>query len=97
MNALGYCTRLARLFFNYTRKAISLPYLPVRLWIEMTSDCNYQCVMCPNKDLKNEDRGFIDMALFRKIVDEIPGFACEINLAHRWESLLLPQAAEAIL
>jgi len=96
MNALGYWTRLARLFFNYTRKAISLPYLPVRLWIELTSDCNYQCVMCPNKDLKNEDRGFMDMALFRKIVDEISGFAFEINLAHRGESLLHPQVVEAI-
>jgi len=45
--------------------------------------------MCPNKDLKKEDKGFMDFDLYKKIVDESRDFIFEINLAHRGESLML--------
>jgi radical SAM protein with 4Fe4S-binding SPASM domain len=52
--------------------------------------------MCPNKDLKKEDKGFMDFDLYKKIVDESRDFIFEINLAHRGESLMHPQLIEAI-
>jgi radical SAM protein with 4Fe4S-binding SPASM domain len=52
--------------------------------------------MCPNKDLGKTDKGYMDMALFKKIVDEAAPFVFDINLAHRGESLLHPQIIEAI-
>lgn len=96
MTRLNYWTRLLRLFYHYKRKSIKLPYMPVRLWVELTSDCNFSCVMCPNKDLKKEDRGIMPLELYKKIVDESAEWVFEINLAHRGESLLNPHIPEMI-
>lgn len=96
MNSLKYWLRLVKLFYHYRKKSTKLPYLPVRLWVELTSYCNYKCVMCPNKDLKKEDKGFMEIELFKKIVDEAQDFIFDINLAHRGESMLHPQLIEAI-
>lgn len=96
MNTPRYWFRLARLFYHYKRKSKRLPYMPVRMWVELTSDCNYRCVMCPNKDLDSLDRGLMDFDLYKKIIDEAAGAVFEINLAHRGESLLHPQVVQAI-
>jgi radical SAM protein with 4Fe4S-binding SPASM domain len=47
--------------------------------------------MCPNKELPKAQKGFMDFALFRKIVDEVKGFAFDVHLLHRGESLLHPE------
>jgi len=96
MKSLAYWRRLARLFYHFRKKSSQLPYLPVRLWIELTSHCNLQCLMCPNKKLKKEDKGFMDFGLYRKIIDEAAAFAFDVNLAHRGESLLYPDIIKAI-
>jgi len=87
----AYYRRLTSIFWNYKRKRTRLPYLPTRLWIEPTSVCNLRCVMCPNKDLPKAQKGFMDFALFRKIVDEVKDFAFDVHLLHRGESLLHPE------
>ncbi len=96
MNLFDYWHRLIRLYFHYRKKSKSLPYLPIRLWVELTSLCNYRCIMCPNKDLEKKDKGYMDFDLYRKIIDEAREFIFDINLAHRGESLLYPRLAEAI-
>lgn len=53
--------------------------------------------MCPNKDLKKEDRGYMDETLYNKIIDEACHFVFDINLAHRGESLLHPRLVDMIL
>lgn len=90
MTKAGYYRRLARIYRAYERRAPVLPYLPLRLWIEPTTSCNLRCVMCPNKELPPEGRGSMDPDLFRKVVAEADGFAHEVNLTHRGESLLHP-------
>jgi radical SAM protein with 4Fe4S-binding SPASM domain len=90
VSSIRYYRRLLQVFSNYKRKKTVLPYLPVRLWVETTSICNLRCVMCPNKDLKKEEKGFMDPALFRKIIDEARGFILDANLIHRGEGLLHP-------
>jgi len=87
----SYYRRLASVFWSYKRKRTRLPYLPLRLWIEPTSVCNLRCVMCPNKELTKDQKGFMDFALFRKIVDEVKDFAFDVHLLHRGESLLHPE------
>jgi radical SAM protein with 4Fe4S-binding SPASM domain len=52
--------------------------------------------MCPNKDLAKTNKGFMDMELYKKIVDESSPQIFDINLAHRGESLLHPEVVEAI-
>jgi radical SAM protein with 4Fe4S-binding SPASM domain len=88
---IHYYRRLWQVFLSYKRKRTKLPYLPVRLWVEATSICNLRCVMCPNKDLKKEDKGFMDFGLFRKIIDEASRFVFDVNLIHRGEGLLHPE------
>jgi MoaA/NifB/PqqE/SkfB family radical SAM enzyme len=46
--------------------------------------------MCPNKDLKKEEKGYMDFTLFKKIIDEASTFVIDANLLHRGESLLHP-------
>ena len=96
MSLFSYWKRLIRLFYHYRKKSTELPYWPVRLWVELTSHCNYRCIMCPNKDLDKTDKGYMEMELYTKIVDEASPFIFDINLAHRGESLLHPQVIEAI-
>ena len=90
MTRLDYYRRLAKIFAAYKKKKVELDYLPVRLWIEPTSYCNLNCIMCPNKSLPKEKKGFMEFGLFRKIIDEARHFAFDVNLLHRGESLLHP-------
>lgn len=96
MRRIGYYRTLFRIFLDYKRKKISLSSLPLRLWVEIVSTCNLKCVMCPNKDLPENDRGFMDFELFKKIIDEANEFVSEVNLYHRGESLLHPEIEEMI-
>jgi radical SAM protein with 4Fe4S-binding SPASM domain len=89
-NTMRYYRRLASVFRSYKKKRTRLPTLPLRLWIEPTSVCNLRCVMCPNKDLEKAQKGYMDFAIFKKIVDEASRFAFDVNLHHRGESLLHP-------
>ncbi len=91
MTRLRYYQRLWQVFLSYKRKEVRLSYLPARLWVETTSICNLRCVMCPNKNLRKEEKGFMDFVLFRKIIDEAREFVFDINLIHRGEGLLHPE------
>ena len=42
------------------------------LYIEPTSHCNLECVMCSRRNWKNETKGHMEVSLFDKIVNEIP-------------------------
>jgi len=90
MNSWKYYLRLAQLFASYRTKKTKLSYMPVRVWVEPTSNCNLKCIMCPNKDLPKEKKGFMDWALYQKIIDEVSQFTFDIHLLHRGESLLHP-------
>ncbi|MEW6455126.1 MAG: radical SAM protein [Acidobacteriota bacterium] len=93
---LKYYYILLKIFFSYKRKKNTLRYFPIRFWIELASPCNLKCVMCPNKDLPLEDQGYMDMELFKKIVDEISPFSFDVSLIHRGESFLHPQLIDMI-
>lgn len=64
--------------------------------IEPTNHCSYSCMMCPRSTKMTRPLGFMDMDLFRSIIDEITTFSepvrsKEIELFHFGESLLHPQ------
>ncbi|MBN1938929.1 MAG: radical SAM protein, partial [Candidatus Aminicenantes bacterium] len=96
MKRLRYYRRLSRILRAYKAKTTRLPYMPIRLWIEPTSVCNLACVMCPNKDLPKEQKGFMDLGLFKKIVDEAKDFVFDVHLLHRGESLIHPEFFEMV-
>lgn len=69
--------------------------------IEPTNSCPYTCVMCPRTNKMTRKTGFMDMSLYRKIIDEVSTFkepvrSKEIELFHFGESLLHPQLDEMI-
>ena len=87
---------LARIFWDYQRRKIICPHLPTRLWIESTDMCNLKCIMCLNKSVPAEKKGFMDLDLYKKIIDEIGVYAHDICLSHRGEPLMHPDIFEMI-
>ncbi len=65
--------------------------------IELTNRCPMKCVMCPRTNHMTRDLGFMDISLFKKIIDELaavnPSFHHDrvVWLHHFGESLLHPQ------
>lgn len=56
---------------------------------ELTNRCNLNCIMCPvNRDMRRK-KGFMDVKLFKKIIDENPQLYCTV-LYFRGKSLLHP-------
>ncbi|NQT90547.1 MAG: radical SAM protein, partial [Candidatus Omnitrophica bacterium] len=93
----SYLTKMKRASGQYRKRLGRCPQLPVRLWIEPTNRCNLKCIMCPNADPpKDAKYGDMDMALYRKLIDEAAGFAIDINLFARGESLLHKDIFEMI-
>jgi len=93
---LKYYQRLVALYRSYRRRDSVVPAPPLRLWVELSSRCNLRCPACPNKDLPAEHKGDMDWPLFKKVIDQARDFAFEINLHHRGESLLHPEAGRYI-
>ena len=96
MNKLKRSQRLLQIAYNYWRKNEKLNYLPIRLWVEITSTCNLRCIMCPQSDPSSIERGFMDFGLFKKVIDELKSSVYDVNLHHRGESLLHPQLPQMI-
>jgi len=89
--------RLVQITSSYwLLKQRQVDYPPYRLWIEPTNRCNIQCTMCPNKDFKKEELGFMDFDLYKNIIDQSSGWVHDVNLHHRGEPLLHPQLPEMV-
>lgn len=72
------------------------PPLPRRLELELSSACNLRCTYCPRRYLPDIS-AFMDLELFRRIVDEMAPHPETILVLHRrGESLLHPRLAECL-
>ncbi|MGH2369466.1 MAG: radical SAM/SPASM domain-containing protein, partial [Chloroflexota bacterium] len=81
--------RTLRFLYHWMRGSTVLPYPPLKLHLEPTSVCNLRCPMCPQAiDAVKGNNGYIDLDLYKKIVDEAKDYALEINLFFRGEPLL---------
>jgi len=86
---LNHIIRLCDIYWSYAvKKAQKIKYMPYRLWIEPTSLCNLKCIMCPNKSLPRDQKGMMDVELFKKVIDEAKDFVHDVNIHHRGEALL---------
>jgi radical SAM protein with 4Fe4S-binding SPASM domain len=89
--------RTAQFLYHWMRGSTTLPYPPLKLHLEPTSVCNLRCPMCPQAiDAVKGDTGYIDVDLYKKIVDEAKDFVLEINLFFRGEPLLHKQMSEIL-
>ena len=96
MNKLARSRRLIEIAYSYWRKKEKLNYLPIRLWVELSSVCNLRCIMCPQSEPGSIEQGFMKFELFKKIIDEAKTFVYDVNLHHRGESLLHPELPRMI-
>ena len=96
MNICTKFIRLATLLYHFKTKAVAVPAMPLRLWIESSLICNLRCVMCPNKDLLGAQKGVMSIELFKKIIDEAKGFVSDVYLHHRGEPLINQQLGAMI-
>ncbi|MBW2146632.1 MAG: SPASM domain-containing protein [Deltaproteobacteria bacterium] len=62
---------------------------PQRLNVEPTNHCNLRCRLCPHSLMKRP-RGFMDLALFHRLVDECRGRDVRFWLHYLGEPLLHP-------
>lgn len=67
------------------------PYL-TSIAIEPTNDCNMDCGYCYRK---NREVGYMDFAVFKRIVDHLP-FYLRVGLSYGGESILHPQFNEMV-
>lgn len=77
----------------------SLNYLPAEIVIEPTNRCNLHCLHCHHADMEHPSRykgGFMDMAVYRKVVDEICHWAEHITLNVHGEPLLHRECVEMV-
>lgn len=81
---------------NYRRRHKAVMPLPAQLQMEPTVACNFRCKYCPHGAYSRQAGGsgrHMEMALFRKIVDEVPTLK-EIKLQGLGEPLLCPHLRE---
>lgn len=70
--------------------------VPLYLKIEPTNNCNLQCICCSRGHLKR-DTGYMEMDLFRKIIDDAASISVKrVHLYLHGEPLLHPQIVEMI-
>lgn len=73
---------------------------PEVLNIELTNECIMKCSMCPRTYLMTREKGFMELNLFKKIIDEIVSYKVKpketIWLHHFGESLLHPDFDKAV-
>ena len=69
---------------------------PIHLDLEATSACNLKCFMC-FQSFNPPPRGFMDMDLYRKVIDEgAEKGLCSLKLMYRGEPLLHPDIVEMV-
>jgi radical SAM protein with 4Fe4S-binding SPASM domain len=65
--------------------------MPVAISAELTNNCNLKCPECASgSGLMKRARGFMDIGLFRKLINELDPYVYYINLYFQGEPMLHP-------
>jgi len=94
-NKINFISNRLLLNYEYCRKKTCLGGYPVEITIELTNNCNLNCIFCPHHKMQRK-KGFIDFSLFKEIVDQISGFVECVDLDLMGESTLHPKIFEII-
>ena len=79
------------------KEKVILDY-PLLVDLELSTVCNLHCPMCytTTEEFKKVQKGFMDFALFCKVIDEIKGHVPAIRLSLRGEPTLHPDFIKCI-
>ncbi len=73
-----------------------LPPVPPTVYVELTNRCNLNCLMCDRESMTRK-QGFMDMELFRKVIDNAADIRVPIVKLNRFgEPLIHPSLIEMI-
>jgi len=80
-------------FYSWSHKLTRVPSDPKIVYVTPTNACNYRCGICARtKTMKKV--GFMDIELFKKIIDELPVGVKQLYLFKQGESTLHPKISE---
>lgn len=86
-------------FVQYLYQATNMEpycdYPPHQVYVEVTNACNFRCETCIQED-RTVKKGFMELDLFKKIVDEVSIFDPYFDFARQGESLTHPKILEMI-
>ncbi len=78
--------------FPYEFPLVGFPYY---VDVELTNNCNLDCIMC-SRQVMGRPIGYMDMGVFRQIVDEIKNYESAIRFVRWGEPTLHPEFEKAI-
>jgi len=81
--------------YSFARQAKTAPEFPPYVTFELTSHCNFKCIMCPHTYMERKQR-HMDFNLFKKAVDEIAEYGSAVRFIGLSEPFLHPQIIEAM-
>jgi MoaA/NifB/PqqE/SkfB family radical SAM enzyme len=77
--------------YSYLKRDISSAGMPLLISTELTNNCNLHCPECISGSVKMQRaRGYMDIRLFDKIIEELNPYLYNINLYFQGESMLHP-------
>ena len=66
--------------------------MPLSIGIELTNNCNLNCPEClSGSGIMQRERGFMDIELYKKIIEELHPYLFNLNLYFQGEPMLHPQ------
>jgi radical SAM protein with 4Fe4S-binding SPASM domain len=100
----GELRKAANLFligYSYIKSTLSeettINGMPVSVSAELTNHCNLSCTECPSgSGAMSRERGFMDIALYHKIIDELSPYIYNLNLYFQGEPMLHPHFSSFI-
>lgn len=88
---------LASFGIAYQFRKLKLGYAPFFIWVEPTNFCNLRCATCPQSLGIKAERGYMEMDVYRKVLDELTAFQpMMVSLHLGGESLLHKDLPEMI-
>ncbi|MCE5345249.1 MAG: SPASM domain-containing protein [Bacteroidales bacterium] len=81
--------------YSYLKSAITgsvtVKGMPVAVGVELTNNCNLKCPECSSGSGRMiRERGFMDIGLFNRVIEELDPYLCSINLYFQGEPMLHP-------
>lgn len=70
LNKLNSKKRSLLVSYCYDKAVTILPYAPLEVFIEPTNYCNLKCIICPQAAGIKRAKGYMDLALFKQIIDK---------------------------
>ena len=80
----------------WLKQEIELPFLPYQFVIEPTNYCNMKCLKCPHGYGFDREKGYMEMELYNKIIEQIEPHCINLYFMFGGESMLHKQLSEMI-